>query len=103
MIINASSSRVWEALTDPKLIKQYLFGTEVSTDWKVGSPITYRGVWNGREYEDKGRIIKAERQAPGFHFLEFPGWPGGYPRKLQDGHLRIGASGQQYKTDHHPG
>ncbi len=72
MIINASSSRVWEALTDPKLIKQYLFGTEVSTDWKVGSPITYRGVWNGREYEDKGRIIKTRKAGSWFPLSGVP-------------------------------
>jgi uncharacterized protein YndB with AHSA1/START domain len=61
MIINAPSSKVWEALTDPDLIKQYLFRTEVTTDWQVGSPITYRGVWNGRDYEDKGRVVKNEK------------------------------------------
>ena len=58
--INAPRSRVWEALTQPDLIKQYLFGTEVSTDWKVGSPITYKGVWEGKAYEDKGQILQVE-------------------------------------------
>ena len=46
--INAPVSKVWDALTKPDLIKQYLFGTEVITDWKVGSPITYKGVWQGK-------------------------------------------------------
>ena len=50
--INASTSKVWDALTKPELIKQYLFGTEVATDWQVGSPIRYRGVWEGKTYED---------------------------------------------------
>jgi len=35
--INAPTSKVWEALTQPPLIKQYLFGTEVTTDWQMGS------------------------------------------------------------------
>ena len=39
------------------MIKQYLFGTDTTTDWKKGSPITYRGVWEGKPYEDKGTII----------------------------------------------
>ncbi len=60
--INAPASKVWEALVDPALIKQYLFGTEVTTDWKVGSPITYKGVWEGRPYEDKGTILQIEPQ-----------------------------------------
>ncbi len=58
--INAPASRVWEALTKPDLIKQYLFGTHVTTDWKVGSPITYEGVWEGKAYKDKGQILEVE-------------------------------------------
>jgi uncharacterized protein YndB with AHSA1/START domain len=58
--INASPSRVWEALTNPDLIKQYLFGTQVTTDWKVGSPITYEGVWQGQASKDKGKILQFE-------------------------------------------
>ena len=59
--INARASKVWDALTKPELIKQYLFGTETKSDWKVGSPITYKGVWEGKEYEDKGVIKKIQR------------------------------------------
>ena len=58
--INAPASRVWEALTNPQLIKQYLFGAEVITDWKEGSPIIYKGIYEGKAYEDKGRVLKAE-------------------------------------------
>lgn len=56
--INCSPTKIWEALTDPELIKQYLFGTEVTTNWMVGSPITYKGFWNGQSYEDKGIILE---------------------------------------------
>ncbi len=55
--INASAAKVWKALIDPKMIKQYLFGTEAISDWKVGSPIIYRGVWKEKAYEDKGTIL----------------------------------------------
>ena len=58
--INAPASKVWDALTNPTLIKEYLFGTNVTTDWKVGSPITYKGEWQGKSYEDKGRILQVE-------------------------------------------
>lgn len=58
--IHASASRVWDALTQPQLIKQYFFGTNVVTDWKVGSPIYYRGEWQGRSYEDKGTVVTVE-------------------------------------------
>jgi uncharacterized protein YndB with AHSA1/START domain len=58
--INAPPSMVWEALTRPDLIQQYLFGTQVTTDWRVGSPITYRGTWQGKDYEDKGVVLQNE-------------------------------------------
>ena len=58
--INAPTTKVWEALVTPQLIKRYLFGTEVTTDWQVGSPITYKGVWEGKAYEDKGKVLEVE-------------------------------------------
>ena len=58
--VKAPASRVWDALTKPELIKQYLFGTQVTTDWAVGSPITYKGIWNGKAYEDKGKVLQVE-------------------------------------------
>ena len=58
--ITASASKVWNALIDPELIKQYLFGADVISDWKEGSPITYKGNYQGKAYEDKGIVLKAE-------------------------------------------
>jgi len=56
--INAPVAEVWRALTDPELVKQYFFGTNVVSDWKQGSPIFYRGEWEGQAYEDKGIILE---------------------------------------------
>ncbi len=55
--IHAPASKVWQALTDPAQIKEYLFGTDTVSDWKKGSSITYSGVWEGKSYQDKGTII----------------------------------------------
>ncbi|HXN57096.1 MAG TPA: SRPBCC domain-containing protein, partial [Candidatus Angelobacter sp.] len=52
--INGSVDAVWDALTKPELVKQYLHGTNMKTDWKVGSPITWSGEWKGKPYQDKG-------------------------------------------------
>lgn len=54
--IVAPPERVWKALTDPATIKQYYFGTTLESSWKPGTPITFKGVWQGRAYEDKGVI-----------------------------------------------
>ncbi len=54
--VNASSSAVWKALTSATTFKQFFFGSDISTDWSVGSPIRFRGEWKGKPYEDKGNI-----------------------------------------------
>ena len=58
--IDAPVSRVWQALVTPEIIKQYLFDTDVISDWNVGSPIIYRGEWEGKPFEDKGKILEIE-------------------------------------------
>jgi len=54
--INAPVATVWDALVNPEIIKKYMFGTTVVSDWQEGSKITWKGVWNGKAYEDKGVI-----------------------------------------------
>ena len=59
--INAAPSKVWEALTNPEIIKKYLFGTETITDWKVGSEIIFQGEYGENKeysYRDKGVIMQ---------------------------------------------
>ncbi len=56
--INVSPAKVWEVLTTPEFIKEYLFGTETITDWKVGSPIVFQGEYQGHKYKDKG-VVRA--------------------------------------------
>ena len=68
--ISASPSKVWEALTKPELVKQYFFGTELTTDWKKESPIFFRGVWEGKPYEDKGHILDIEKEK----FIRYDYW-----------------------------
>ena len=58
--IHATAGKVWDALTNPDMIRQYLFGTEATSEWKGGSSIAYKGVWEGKSYEDKGVVVKVE-------------------------------------------
>ncbi len=58
--IHGLISNVWKALTDPEMIRLYFFGTNTVTDWKVGSPIQFKGEWEGRSYEDKGTILDVQ-------------------------------------------
>ena len=73
--IDAPPDRVWAALTDPAQIKEYMFGSEVVTDWKKGSSIVWKGKYEGEEYEDKGEIVEIEpqRQLKVTHFSPMSG------------------------------
>lgn len=55
--IHATADRVWQTLTDPELIREYFFGSEMETSWEVGAPIFWRGVWEGKPYEEKGEVL----------------------------------------------
>ena len=56
----APIAKVWQGLTDPAIVKQYFFGTNLKSDYKVGSPITFSGEWDGKTYEDKGTVLEIE-------------------------------------------
>jgi uncharacterized protein YndB with AHSA1/START domain len=56
--IKASADKVWDAFTRPEIIEQYMFSTNVVSDWTEGSSIVWKGEWQGRGYEDKGVILK---------------------------------------------
>lgn len=73
--INAPIATVWEALVNPEIIKQYMFGTNVVSDWKEGSSIVWKGEWEGKPYEDKGviLILKPERVLQYSHFSPLSG------------------------------
>lgn len=58
ILINASAAEVWDAITNPAKVKQYLFGTDMTADWKVGGRISYKGEWEGKKYEDGGTILE---------------------------------------------
>jgi uncharacterized protein YndB with AHSA1/START domain len=58
--IEASPEDVWRGLTDLEAIREFMFGSEVQTDWKPGSPITWKGEYEGKSYEDKGEIVTVE-------------------------------------------
>lgn len=62
--INAPTSKVWEALTNPGLMKQWMSETEIEilTDWRVGSPFVIRGNLHGINFENKGTVLQFDRE-----------------------------------------
>ena len=62
IVIDAPRAEVWDALTNPAQIRKYFFGTEAISDWKKGSPLYFRGEWEGKKYEDKGTILENKKE-----------------------------------------
>jgi uncharacterized protein YndB with AHSA1/START domain len=60
VVIDAPRAKAWEALANPAKVKQYMHGTDMSTDWTVGSPIIWRREWKGTSYVDKGTVLAVE-------------------------------------------
>ena len=85
--IDASRADVWDALTNPTKVKRYLHGTEMSTDWKEGSPIYWRGEWKGKPYEDKGKVLEVKPQ----RLLKYTHWSplGGSEDKPENYHTVV--------------
>jgi len=77
IVIDRSAADIWNALVTPDVIRQYMFGTTVASSWKVGSPITWKGEWQGKPYEDKGVIRRFEppRTLEYTHFSPLMGKP----------------------------
>jgi len=75
--INAPAAKVWNALVNPEQIKKYMFGTDVISDWKEGSSISWKGEWKGKAYEDKGVIQRftPRRLLQYTHFSPLTGLP----------------------------
>ena len=55
--IDAPEEKVWDALTDPDQIKEYMFGSSVLDDWKP-EPDRSGRARPGKTYESKGRTPK---------------------------------------------
>jgi uncharacterized protein YndB with AHSA1/START domain len=59
--IQAPASKVWDALTNPEQTKKYMFGCEALSSWKPGSPLIWKGNFNGVEMiAVKGNVVSIE-------------------------------------------
>ena len=56
--IDAPLARTWDALIDAKALRAWMFGSKVESDWRPGSAITWKGEWQGKPYEDHGKILR---------------------------------------------
>ncbi|MDA4130835.1 MAG: SRPBCC domain-containing protein [Thaumarchaeota archaeon] len=75
--VHASVGQVWKALVDRESLRQFMMGADVISDWKEGSPIVWRGIVNGVNYEDKGTVLKLipEHMVHYSHYSKLSGKP----------------------------
>ena len=57
-IIRTTPEKLWEALTDPTLIRQYWYGVNVACAWKKGAP--WKMAFPDGRLADAGRILEID-------------------------------------------
>jgi uncharacterized protein YndB with AHSA1/START domain len=57
--IRTTPDRLWHALTDPELTRQYFFGSPARSDWQPGSPYVFAGP-DGSGSMVEGEVLEAE-------------------------------------------
>ncbi|QLC66965.1 SRPBCC domain-containing protein [Flavobacterium sp. LPB0248] len=58
IVLNAPVEKVWNALTQPELVKQWQYGSDLITDWKIGNEIRFRNEWEGQVFEQWGTVLE---------------------------------------------
>ena len=73
--VEAPPAKVWNALVDPEMIRKYMMGANVVSDWNEGSGIVWEGEFDGKPYQDKGTILRKdpERLLQYSHFSPLSG------------------------------
>jgi len=79
--IYASKETVWNNLLSKEFYELSWDATLTST-WQPGSPIQFKGVWEGIEYTDKGMVQEIEENI----FLESRGSPRGILQHIFQDH-----------------
>lgn len=58
IFFNAPIEKVWNALTQPALVKQWQYGSDLITDWIIGNEIRFRNEWEGQVFEQWGTVLE---------------------------------------------
>jgi uncharacterized protein YndB with AHSA1/START domain len=72
IVLNAPVEKVWNVLTKPELVKQWQYGSDLITDWKVDNEIRFRNEWEGQFFEQWGTILEVVPNQKIKYSLFFP-------------------------------
>lgn len=97
--VNAPIEKVWDALVKPELVKKWQYGSDLITDWKAGSDIRFRAEWQGKVFEQWGKVLEVLPQklvkyslfAPRPDLEDVPGnyFVMSYALSEEDGHTKL--------------
>ena len=51
---------MWSVVTEPTYVKQWQYGSDLQTDWRVGSQIRFVSEWEGQTFEQWGTVIQVD-------------------------------------------
>jgi hypothetical protein len=68
--VRGPAGKAWDILVNPVKVGALFWDCTVEGDFKVGSPIVWKGMWDGKPFEDSGTIKKREENA----LLQFTHW-----------------------------
>jgi uncharacterized protein YndB with AHSA1/START domain len=56
--IDATQQKVWDTLTRPEFVKLWQYGSDLQTNWEVGSKIKFVTEWDGKVFEQWGTVLE---------------------------------------------
>jgi uncharacterized protein YndB with AHSA1/START domain len=69
-LVHAARGKVWDLLVDPAKLGALFWGSTVVSDFRIGSPIVWKGLWEGKPFEDRGQVLEREDGS----FLKYSHW-----------------------------
>jgi uncharacterized protein YndB with AHSA1/START domain len=58
IFVKAPIQKVWDVLTKPEFVKLWQYGSDLITDWTVGNDIRFRTEWDGKVFEQWGKVLE---------------------------------------------
>ncbi len=56
--INATIQKVWDTVTKAEQVKIWQYGSDLLTSWETGSDIKFRTEWDGKVFEQWGKVFE---------------------------------------------
>lgn len=58
LTIHATPHKVWDVLTKPEFVKLWQYGSELQTNWNVGTGIRFVTKWGENTFEQWGTVLE---------------------------------------------